>query len=1474
MKRLGIDIGSLFLGGVLLEDGALTASVYRPHRGDIRGRLRVLLDDERFKSFDLIGVAGSIHGGEAVTIDPTLSVIEGARHLLPGCRNVLSMGGQTFLLIFYDERGEYREHSVNPPCASGTGSFLEQQAERLGFCVEELARKADGYSGKIPGIATRCAVFAKTDIIHAQQEGYSVEAVCAGLCDGIARSLLDGLVKGRELQSPLGVVGGGALNSRIVRAIGEILGKEVLAPPHAECAGAVGAARLARTLHEEFLARGALFARMGTPAHTVDGPGGERAAHRPYRQNPTESAPAEGPGRSGARKPLAMELSPPPDFSSFNVSLNGDVELFLPKEAPARDGGVYAGIDIGSTSTKIALINMENEFVGGFYTSTGGDPISALGRLIGEIDGVLGSVGVQGRSRQSPGGPSLKILGVATTGSGRKLIKSLFRADTEADEITAHARAAVFLNPEADTIIEIGGQDSKFTRLKAGEVYFSAMNYACAAGTGSFIEEQAKRLGVDLAEFSGIAMGFPAPYTSDRCTVYMERDLGVLLGEGWSKRALAAAVLHSVRDNYVAKVVGKSPIGERVVFQGATARNRALIASFEQLLKKPIHVSPYCHLTGAFGAALLCREALADLGEADLSAKKGPKRGVVAGGSSFLWEAFGAGGKIPVSREVCALCANRCLLTVADAAGAASAWGMKCGREYDSSSMRHPRVPAPITRFRDAMKPLMKRARGKKRAVTIGLSPALYGTEYYPLWHAFLTRLGFEVVLAKPGRSSLSDGKGIVNSDFCAPMIAAHGSFKALLDEGADYIFYPAMMNEEDERDAEERLFRKKTRDAYFCYYSQYLPTIVSKLTSIRLEERLISPLLALNGKTVQETAGAIYEEMARVLPDSPGEDRLSREETLAAFTEAHALFADCRNALSRGFGAGSAKNGPGPDLGQDSIGFPHTSGVLPSGGPLKVALLGRPYVVFDPALNLDIPRKLEELGVEVFWQDEFALDGEPLLYANKYYERMHWHFGKKIIRVAEYCARAPNLFAVFLTCFRCSPDSFLISYVKDIMDHYGKPFLILQIDEHSSDVGYTTRIEAALRTFEAHRQKHVSGRGETPPVATRVRNDRLVEGDSVLIPYLDQLISTFWADSFTRAGYRALLLDADEKALSTGYQYASGGECMPLVSIMGGAIEKMRSERLEPEKTFFFLPTSCYACNFPQFPILSDLVFRSAGLEGLKIGLINVMSLGDGLSQGLAAKIFESYIVASVLYKVRSRVRPYEVRAGATDAAFKAARARISEAIRSGHDLRSALSEALEIFRGVERDESGGRKARVALLGDLYVKYNEAVNQDLQTFVEELGGELVIPSMTEYALHYYYADVKHYGDDPRHYTLFRSIEHRYEKLASDLIGDELEPDLAECARLMEERRFHHYIVGETSMTVGRALHEIGRNGVDAVIHVNPIFCCPGVVSSSIFRKVQEDSGVPIVDLFYDGTGSPNRLLIPHLHYLNKGKKA
>ena len=308
------------------------------------------------------------------------------------------------------------------------------------------------------------------------------------------------------------------------------------------------------------------------------------------------------------------------------------------------------------------------------------------------------------------------------------------------------------------------------------------------------------------------------------------------------------------------------------------------------------------------------------------------------------------------------------------------------------------------------------------------------------------------------------------------------------------------------------------------------------------------------------------------------------------------------------------------------------------------MVLLGRPYVVFDPALNLGLPRKLEELGAEVYWQEELDLEAFQPAYARKYLQRMHWHYGKQILKAAEYCAATPGMYTVFLTCFRCSPDAFLISYVKDICERYGKPFLVLQLDEHASDVGYTTRLEAGLRSFANHLRREA---GLVKPEPTRPRDDRLVPGDTVLVPYLDRLISRFWADSFTRAGYPAVVLEADEKALNTGYRYASGGECLPLVSIIGGVIEKLREGGLDPARTFFFMPTSCYACNFPQFNVLAELAFRTAGLGGVKIGQINGMALAERLPQSVAARIFESNIAAGLLYKLRYRIKPYECQRG-----------------------------------------------------------------------------------------------------------------------------------------------------------------------------------------------------------------------------------
>ncbi len=364
--------------------------------------------------------------------------------------------------------------------------------------------------------------------------------------------------------------------------------------------------------------------------------------------------------------------------------------------------------------------------------------------------------------------------------------------------------------------------------------------------------------------------------------------------------------------------------------------------------------------------------------------------------------------------------------------------------------------------------------------------------------------------------------------------------------------------------------------------------------------------------------------------------------------------------------------------------------------------------------------------------------------------------------------------------------------------------------------------------------------------------------------------MSSFWAECFRKAGYHTIQLSADERSLNTGYQYANGGECMPLVSLVGSVIDTVRDHNLDPKKTFFFIPTVCLACNFPQFPILSDLAFTNAGLNGLKIGLINSMAPGLILGAGLSMKILESNIIGGILYKLYFRVKPYECRKGAADELLAEAKEMVLTALQTGADLRKTVETIVGTFAAVERDESGGRKPRIGIIGDLYVKYNEVINQNLQDVVDELGGELIIPSLTEYPFHFYDADIRNYGDNPRPFRLLRTIEARYEKLADELIGDQQEPDFSECVRLMEEYNVRHYIEGETSLSLGRALYYLENKLVDAILHINPMFCCPGVVTASFYRKMQDDFGVPIIDIFYDGTGNPNRVLIPHMHYLNE----
>jgi predicted CoA-substrate-specific enzyme activase len=1375
----GFDFGSKNISAVIIDidKKAIKGTYSLAHNGNIPEAYGRILDEMsktiRIEDVGSFGFTGNLEIKGISCIDQILAVTEANRFLNTGASSIISLGNQTFSLIILDKNGNYVEHTVNPMCASGTGSFLEQQAERIGLTADELAEMAYKFKGKAPGIATRCAVFAKSDIIHAQAEGFTREAIAAGLCEGIADSVISNLLKGRSLFGKVAFTGGLSNNRKLVGEIAKRLEIEPVVSKENVFFGAIGAALLGN-----------------------------------LKSFDTESLTGAFKIKRDKRERLTVDLKDYPDFSEDFSCVEDEVEITeydMPDRGPIS---VYMGIDIGSTSTKSVVMDARSNIIAGFYTKTRGEPVNAVRKLMKAFEKVFSGFNVE-------------FLGVGTTGSGRKLIKSVLNADLEINEITAHAKSAVFIDPSVDSIIEIGGQDSKFTLLKGGNIVNANMNYVCAAGTGSFIEEQALRLGVKLDEISALVEGREAPYTSDRCTVYMERDLNIFLAEGWSREEILASVLYSVKDNYLARVVGKVAMGEKIFFQGATARNKALVSVFKNDLKKDIVVSKYCHLTGALGAALILKE-----------------RNFTASG--FV----GTGFDFESSNETCGMCINRCELTVYEINGRKTAWGLKCGREYDDRKHKKEKQGNSLESkfdelFGGAETPASEEPSSSKK--TVGIPLTLNLREYYPLFRDFFETLGFDVVLESSSKEKIRSGSKINNSDFCAPIIASFGVVRKLLEKNPDYVFFPSVISDNGNNAAKNpATLMEKERGDFFCYYSEYAPDIISNLKGLDAANKMLMPKIVFDQGDIGVTASDIAKELSPRLG-------ISAEAISESFIKCHARFV--RQAEEwKAYGRGVLKSGP---------------------DRLKILFIGRPYSVLDASLNFGIPSRFEEYGFDIAYQSAVDTDESGLGYAGKYYYKMHWYYGQEIIKAAEYAAKNRNVYPVFLSCFRCSPDSYLLTYFKDIMDEYDKPYLVIQLDDHESDVGYTTRIEAAVETFI--NDAKINSAGSVPAVSVKPKNDRITEDLTVLIPYLSPVISDLQKHCFESYGYKAMVLPLDRKSVNTGYKYASGSECLPNVAIAGSLIDSILAQGMDPENTVLYMPTACLACNFNQFAVFIEYACRKAGLEGVKISNPNVLKHVPELPKELNVALLDAGIMGSLIYKLYYRIHPYESVPGETQKAFDDAVQRLKNQISHKSPLSAASSDIRKIFENV-RQLDIKRKPRIGITGDLYLKYNLVLNQDVYGLVEELGGEIVMPSFTETTSGIIHADVFENGLDKKFKRGLTMYERHFEKAFEGMLDGSFEPPIDECYELMKEYGIRHYIPGETSINTGRILYFIKHKAVDAILHLNPVFCCPGVVSSSIFRKIQKDFGIPVIDIFYDGTNKPNGIIIPQLYYLNGQK--
>ncbi len=900
--------------------------------------------------------------------------------LYPQVRTIFEMGGESSRFIRCEpDPGSGTlgivDYSTNGDCAAGTGGFLDQQAARLNYRVDEIGRIVED-AERAAQIAGRCSVFAKSDMIHAQQKGYQPAEVLRGLCDAVARNFKAAVVKGRTVAGPVALIGGVSLNSAVVRALREVFElseRELFVPEAAESLGAVGAALAARRTGD--LAGG--LARL-------------RAA-------------GEG---------AAAGLATMPPLSLERVRLLRDRVRPYRFPTDGRPVDAYLGLDIGSVGTKLVLIDEAGEVIHYIFTRTEGRPIEVVARCLRETEQAVGW--------------AVRIKGVGTTGSGRELIGQLVGADSINDEITAHKTGATFvgdrlLGKRPDTIFEIGGQDSKYIQLESesrgGEatetiVVDFTMNEACAAGTGSFLEERAEELGISIKdEFAELALSSQAPIRlGERCTVFMERDVNACMQRGARREDVIAGLAYSIAYNYINRVVRGRPIGQCVFFQGGTAYNDAVAAAFAMITGKEIIVPPHNAILGAIGAALLAREKIKATGAVTRF------RGYDLEQVDYRLREF-----------TCHGCSNLCAIQEFTVEDEKTFWGDKCSDRFrkQTRSERRPVIRDLIALHREL---LMADECGEppQPRAAVGIPLAMYTFELLPLWRRFFHDCGLRVVLSgQTNRRAVQLGLDSVVAEPCFPIIVAHGHVAELVQTGVDCIWVPNLLSMEPIAGV-----TAGDDPNHVCPWGQTLPFVLRQTPVVRRwPGRFLCPTIRLK--------------------DGPGELRTALLETAR---ELGVPRRQAQRAFAAGYEALSEFRRRYQAAGREAL-----ARLVESGEP-GIVLVGRPYNIHDPGVSLSVARKLREnYGVNVLPVDALPLEGIDITDVN---DNMFWAFGKRILAASKLVGRYPNLHIIYVTNFKCGPDSFIKAFVRPAS---GKPFLSLQFDGHSNDAGMMTRCEAYL---------------------------------------------------------------------------------------------------------------------------------------------------------------------------------------------------------------------------------------------------------------------------------------------------------------------------------------------------------------------------------------------------------------------------
>ncbi len=1070
------------------------------------------------------------------------------------------------------------------------------------------------------------------------------------------------------------------------------------------------------------------------------------------------------------------------------------------------------GVDIGSVSTKAALVTrIDGKFhvLASYYRRTDGDPLAAVRDTLSKI-----------HDQVREGGYSIGMVAAATTGSGRYLTADYIGADLIRNEITAQASGALSYADDVDTIFEIGGQDSKYIRMDGDVIIDFEMNKACAAGTGAFLEKQASRLGIPLEEFGDCALKNARPPDLDwTCTVFSESAMVYYQQNNVPVEDLAAGICLASVKNYLNKNVASREIGGKIAFQGAVAFNKGMIAAFETVLGRKIVVPPYPHITGAIGAARLAY--LADLER-----------------SSFRGFDRIAEASYEIKSFECKGCANRCdVNTFQMENGPKYFYNDRC-EKFSAVHKKNLGEHLPdlfAERERMMIESYTKEA--PSGALTVGIPRGLMFSEYYPLYKAFFTELGFNTIASDPTNKRIIEmGLDAAIGEPCFPFKVAHGHHMDLIEKDVDIIFSPGVISSEQPNE--------HMRQSQTCPYLQAAPDVIA--SSIGIKEHGIRYLTPhLHFKRGIKHLRRVFVEMGRDLGKSSAVSKGAFEAGLKALQE---------------FRRGVEKRG---------------SEVLANLPPDQVAfvVIGRPYTLWDSAVNMDIGKKIQDLGILAIPQDFLPLEAADI---SDYWPNAYSRQIQKKLMAARLIRQDSRLKAVVLTYFACGPDSFGNPFFKD---EIGEPCYVMQIDEHTADAGVITRIEAFADTAcKAAARQFEKIRTQDEPITDL--GDR-----KIWVPCMNASAQTLAATMRAYGINADVLPRSPDAGLNLGRKAISEDVCLPALMTTEDMLYRIQQPDFDSKNEAFFQGNSEGPCRFGMYSMLQRRILDKMGHEDATIVTLGSMSEHGGLGMMFALLAWDAFLVHDLLFKMVLRTRPYEVNPGESEALFDQYMQRLIRTMpahkkrlesnklrammntRHLHEFEELLRRAQEDFaRMPVRKED---RPLVGVVGEFYVRLHDGANQDVLKKLEADGAETWLAPATEF---FSYANfigkmlsadrIKDGGlnmEELKEFTsrlvnarLINKEEHAlFHATLPFLKGYE---DIGAREVISEGIKYVDYnFGGECICSMGKS-EDFAKRGLAGIVSVIPFNCMPGNTVTALSQSLRRrHNNIPFLNLDYDG---------------------